>query len=170
MWVATVTDQAGPTSPWNGQPAATTLSNTTVQENGTTILTQVAKAFYQTSPYYPLGENIIQTLASGTFEYTWVTVSYNGFPSTLTVGDSGTIDSGNYLMGIDPGTTRIGSATKTYVVNAWGPTQVQLVITVTGTLNGQSTSSTMAFLVNVQGQVALQYLMVDGVELSNQSL
>ena len=170
MWVATVTDQAGPTSLWNGQPAATTLSSTTVQENGTTILTQAVKAFCQASPYYPLGENITQTLASGTFEYTWVTVSYNGFPSTLTLGDSGTIDSGNYLMGIDPGTTNIGTATETYSVNAWGPTQVQLVITGTGTLNGQSTSSTMAFLVNAQGQVALQYLMVDGVELSNQSL
>jgi hypothetical protein len=170
MWVATVTAQAGPTSPWNGQPAATTENSTTVQENGTTMLTEVDKAFYQATPYYPFGDNITQTTATGTFEYTWVTVTYNGFPSTLTVGDSGTLDSGNYLMGIDPGTTNIGSATHTYTVNAWGPTQLQVVIATTGTLNGQSISSTGAYLVNAQGLVTLQYVMVDGVELSNKSL
>jgi hypothetical protein len=107
-----------------------------------------------------LGESIVSQTSQGTVAETFVLVSWNGLPSTLTVGSNGVLETGNYYAGI-PGTTLIGNLTVSYTVSEHDTKSVTVTQTGSGSINGTPTGSTEVFYVSASGQIEVASLTVD---------
>jgi hypothetical protein len=129
------------TTMFDGQEANSTTISLTITENGSPIVTEIETAYYLENPYQPLGLTL--SYNGGQFEFLYN--STNPLPSTLTVGGSGPLGSGTFY--VVNSNSAIGSLAETYSVtstNNW----VLLNTSATGTVNGQSISQTISYVVN----------------------
>ena len=126
---------------FDGQEASSSTISLTITENGTPIVTEIKKAYYLENPYQPLG----QTLSYNGGQFDFLYNSTNPLPSTLTVGGSGPLGSGTYYV-VNTNDV-IGSLTETYSVTSTS-NWVLLNAYATGTVNGQSISQTISYVVN----------------------
>ncbi|MGO9988424.1 MAG: hypothetical protein ACLPSY_06580 [Steroidobacteraceae bacterium] len=79
------------TSTFNGEaPAYSTVDTFTLEQNGVLIANSISTSYYLLNPYVPLGK----TFGTGT-PFGLVT-SYTPFPTTLSVGNTGPLDSLTY--------------------------------------------------------------------------
>jgi hypothetical protein len=171
-WTATYSSTAAGTSPFNGQVAYDTAIFFTVSRTATVIDSESATEFALMNPYSPLGLVVVMNSLPGRQSVGSIT-SYDPLPSTLTVGESGSLSSGNF-----------GSCcpfTETYSVTLDSPTALFLNIhsvfpdfglyhgeaSLTGLHSGDSTitysitSSGAATLVKIQ-------VTIDGTTLTFQ--
>jgi hypothetical protein len=139
------------TASFDGQMANYNTLGVAITENTNPnpVLSLGAVAFYLTSPYSPLGEEITQ---NGVIVETALLPSFTP-PSSLTVGDSGQLDAISYY---NTSNVLIGNATQTYSVAANNATTVLVTLTTTGTINGAATSDQETFAVDTSGNVVLQ--------------
>jgi hypothetical protein len=128
------------TTMFDGQEANSSTISLTITENGSPIVTEIETAYYLENPYQPLG----LTLSYNGGEFDLLYKSTNPLPSTLTVGDSGPLGSGTYY-GVNTNNA-IGSLTETYSVTSGNG--MLLNTSATGTVNGQSISQTISYMVN----------------------
>jgi hypothetical protein len=149
------------TTMFDGQEANSSTISLTITENGSPIITEIETTYYLENPYQPLGV----TLSYNGGQFDLLYKSTNPLPSTLTVGSSGPLDSGTFY---DVNThDAIGSLTETYSVtssNGW----ILLNTDATGTVNGQSISQTISYVIN-SGEatgVASVEVLVNGTTLS----
>jgi len=149
------------TTMFDGQEANSSTISLTITENGSPIITEIETTYYLENPYQPLGV----TLSYNGGQFDLLYKSTNPLPSTLTVGSSGPLDSGTYY---DVNThDAIGSLRETYSVtssNGW----ILLNTDATGTVNGQSISRTISYVIN-SGEatgVASVEVLVNGTTLS----
>jgi hypothetical protein len=150
------------TAMFDGQAAYSSTNSLTISENGSTIGTEVSTAYYLDSPYEPLG---LSGTVSGT-AYTFLFMSTNPYPSTLTVGSSGPLGSGTYYLS---GTNdAIGSLTETYSVTTYDSGALLLTTYGSGTVNGSSVNEAITYTVDTSGTVALDtvQLTVNGTALT----
>jgi hypothetical protein len=150
------------TTMFDGQAAYSSTISLTIQENGSTIATEASTAYYLESPYEPLG---LSGTVSG-IAYTLLFTSTNPYPSTLTVGSSGTLGTGTYYL---PGTNdAVGSFTETYSVTANSSSNLLLTTHGSGTVVGLSVDETITYIVDSSGAVALDsvQLTVNGTPLT----
>jgi hypothetical protein len=119
------------TASFDGQMANYNTLGVAITENTNPnpVLSRGAVAFYLTSPYSPLGEEITQ---NGVIVETALLPPFTP-PSSLTVGDSGQLDAISYY---NTSNVLIGNATQTYSVAANNATTVLVTLTTTGTVNG----------------------------------
>jgi hypothetical protein len=137
-----------------GQMANSSTSTMTVLENGAAIGTQTTTAYYLSSPFTPLG---LTGTTSGA-GYQVVFNSSNPYPTMLSVGQSGSMDSGTYYS---PGTNVVmGAFSQTYSVDSNDTMTVLLTVHTTGTLNGSPVSETIAYTVDAAGNLALASVQV----------
>jgi len=79
--------------------------------------------------------------------------SINPYPSTLTVGASGTVTSGTYYA---QGTNvAMGTFTQTYSVQGSDPATLLLDVDATGTLNGSAVSENIVYSIDASGNLKL---------------
>jgi hypothetical protein len=127
------------TTMFDGQEANSSTISLTITDNGSPIVTEIDTVYYLENPYQPLG----LTLSYNGGQFDFLYNSINPLPSTLTVGDSGPLGSGTYyVVNTNDG---IGSLTETYSVTS---TSTLLNTYATGTVNGQSISETISYVVN----------------------
>ncbi len=118
-WTATYSNTAGGTTTFDGQVADETSSVFTVSMNATVIDSESMTEYALMNPYSPLGlveyfDSLPGRLSTGSI------TSYDPLPSTLTVGESGSLSTGN-----------LGSCcpfTETYSVTLDSPTALFLNI------------------------------------------
>jgi hypothetical protein len=149
------------TTMFDGQEANSSTISLTITENGSPIVTEIETAYFLENPYQPLGLTL--SYSGGQFDFLYK--STNPLPSTLIVGGSGPLGSGTfYAVNTN---NAIGSLTETYSVtssNGW----ILLNTYATGTVNGQSISQTISYVVN-SGEatgVASVEMLVNGTTLS----
>ena len=150
------------TTMFDGQAAYSSTISLTITENGSTIGTEVSTAYYLESPYEPLG----LSYTAGGISYTLLFSSTNPYPSTLTVGSSGTLGTGTYYL---PGTNDVvGSFTETYSVTANSSSNLLLTTHGSGTVVGLSVDETITYIVDSSGAVSLDsvQLTVNGTPLT----
>jgi hypothetical protein len=148
------------TTMFDGQEANSSTISLTITENGSPIVTEIETAYYLENPYQPLGLTLSYNGGQFDFRYN----STNPLPSTLTVGDSGPLGSGTYY--VVNTNNAIGSLTETYSVTS-SSSWVLLNTYATGTVNGQSISQTISYVVN-SGEatgVASVEILVNGTTL-----
>lgn len=139
---------------WNGNVVSVDTQIQTWAENIQGVLGETDEIFFTTDPFNPLGE-AIQLNAGGNIVYeTFVYTSYQGFPTTLTVGGSGTVAAGNYYTGI-PGTTLIGNATTTYSVAEYDTQAIQVTETTSGVISGNSVSVIVVMLISATDEIQI---------------
>jgi hypothetical protein len=148
------------TTMFAGQEANSSTILLTITENGTPILTEIETAYYLDNPYQPLG----LTLSYNGGRFAFLYNSTSPLPSKLTVGGSGPLGSGTYY--VVNSNNAIGSLTETYSVtstNNW----VLLNINATGTINGQSISQTISYVLSGEAAtgVASVEILVNGTTL-----
>jgi hypothetical protein len=149
-----VTPNQGTVS-FNGQMASSSTLNLQVLNGMALVLNDTTTEYYVENPYMPLG--ISGTTETGT-GFTFTITTESPLPSTLMVGDSGTLFSGNYT-GADG--SAIGMLTETYSVTADTASTLTLTIEDDGTINGNEVIISPAFTVNDMGKiVALQQVTV----------
>lgn len=146
---------------FDGQEANSSTISLTITENGSPIVTEIETAYYLENPYQPLGLTLSYNGGQVDFLYN----STNPLPSTLTVGDSGPLGSGTYY--VVNTNNAIGSLTETYSVTSTG-NWVLLNTHATGTVNGQSISQTISYVVNggAAAGVASVEILVNGTTLN----
>jgi hypothetical protein len=144
----------GGTAMFNGQVAHSSTITITVQANGAQVVSQTSTAYYLENPYMPLG--LTETTNGTTYEFLFTSIS--PLPTTLTVGDSGLLGSGNYT--VQGSQVSVGSLTETYAVTARDATTVMLSVTANGTLNGTAVSDTVNYSVDAMGNLALVSVVV----------
>ena len=134
----------------------------TITENGSPIVTEIDTAFYLENPYQPLG--LAASYNGAQFDLLYN--STNPLPSTLTVGGSGPLGSGTYYV-VNTNDS-IGSLIETYSVASNDASTVLLTTYATGTVNGQSISETINYVVNASGAFELQsvQILVNGTTLN----
>jgi hypothetical protein len=121
VWTATYSSTAaGTTTGFNGQVAYETAIFFTVQKNGTVIDSESYTGFALMNPYSPLGLTESFSGLPGRLSNGSIT-SYGPLPSTLTVGKSGPLSSGNFGNVSYP-------LTQTYSVTQNSPTTLFLNI------------------------------------------
>jgi hypothetical protein len=156
-----VTANSGSAS-FDGQMAQSSVISVTVAENGTPLPTQTTTAWYLTNPYVPLG---LSGTANGTaFEV--IFNSINPFPSTLTVGESGTLASGTFYT---PGSnTAIGSLSVTYAVEANNSSSLLLKVSSSATVATNPLPEVIAYAVDASGHLSLSSIQItlNGVTLT----
>ncbi len=130
------------TTMFDGQEANSSTISLTITENGSPIVAEIDTAYYLENPYQPLG----LTLSSNGGKFEFLYNSINPLPSTLTVGGSGPLGSGTYY--VVNTNSAIGSLTETYSVASNNAGTVLLTTYATGTVNGQSISQTISYVVN----------------------
>ena len=149
------------TTMFDGQEANSSTISLTITENGSPIVTEIETAYYLENPYQPLG----LTLSYNGEQFDFLYKSTNPLPSTLIVGGSGPLGSGTFY---DVNTNNaIGSLTETYSVTS-SDTWILLNTYATGTVNGQSISETISYVIN-GGEatgVASVEILVNGTTLS----
>lgn len=159
--IYSVTTNSGSTS-FDGQMAQSSALVATVAENGTTIGTQTTTAYYLTSPYVPLG---FSGTANGTaFEV--IFNSINPYPSTLMVGESGTLASGTFYT---PGSNAaIGSLSVTYAVEANNSSTLLLKVSSSATVATNPLPEVIAYAVDASGHMSLSSIQItlNGVTLT----
>jgi hypothetical protein len=150
------------TTMFDGQEANSSTISLTITENGSPIVTEIDTAYYLENPYQPLG----LTVSSNGEQFDFLYNSTNPLPSTLTVGDSGTLGSGTYYV-VNTNKS-IGALTQTYSVASNDASTVQLVTYATGTVNGQSISETIYYAVDASGAPQLDWfdIVVNGTTLT----
>ena len=136
------------TSMFNGRVANSSSVTITVSGNGQQ-LTFPSTEYYTLNPYSPLG--LLETVSGTTYEFRIMT--YNPLPATITVGDSGTLDSGNFY--VQGNANPVGSLTETWTVAARDASTVLFSVTGTGTLNGVASTSTVNYSVDANGNIAI---------------
>jgi len=150
------------TTMFDGQMANSGSIAVTVVENGTTVGTENATAYYLTSPYVPLG---LTGTANGTaFEI--IFNSIDPYPSTLTVGESGPLASGTFYT---PGTNvALGSLTVSYSVEANNSSTLLLNVSASSTLGGNPLPELIAYAVDASGHTTLSSIQItlNGVTLT----
>jgi hypothetical protein len=148
------------TTMFDGQEANSSTISLTITENGSAFVTEIESVFYLENPYQPLG--VALTYNGGQFDFLYN--STNPLPSTLTVGDSGPLGSGTYY--VVNTNNAMGSLTEAYSVTSSGG-WILLNTTATGTVNGQSISQTISYVVNAgfAAGVASVEILVDGTTL-----
>ena len=149
------------TTMFAGQEANSSTISLTITKNGSPIVTEIDTAYYLENPYQPLG----LTLSSNGGQFDFLYNSINPLPSTLTVGGSGPLGSGTYyVVNTNNG---IGSLTETYSVTSNDASTVLLTTHATGTVNGQSISETINYVVSASGAVELDSveILVNGTTL-----
>jgi hypothetical protein len=131
------------TTMFAGQEANTSTTTLTITENGSPIVTEIETAYYLENPYQPLGLSISHNGGQIDFLYN----STNPLPSTLAIGDSGQLGSGTYYA---VNTNKaIGSLTETYSVTQNSVNGFVILNTnATGTVNGQSISEKIGYVIN----------------------
>jgi len=132
------------TTMFDGQEANSSTISLTITENGSPIVTEIDTVYYLENPYQPLGLTL--SYNGGQFDFL-----YNGsdpLPSTLTVGGSGPLGSGTYFVANT--NDAIGSLTETYAVasSPLGGSSILLTTYATGTVNGQSISEAIGYVIN----------------------
>jgi hypothetical protein len=148
------------TTMFDGQEANSSTISLTITENGTPIVTEIETAYYLENPYQPLG----LTLSYNGGQFDFLYNSTNPLPSGLSVGDSGPLGTGTYY--VVNSNDAIGSLTETYSItssNNW----VLLNINATGTINGQSISQTISYVLSgdaVMGVASVE-ILVNGTTL-----
>ena len=152
------------TTMFDGQEANSSTISLTVTENGSPIITEIETAYYLENPYQPLG----LTLSYNGGQFDFLYNSTNPLPSTLAVGNSGPLGSGTYY--VLNTNDAIGSLTETYAVasSPLGGSSILLSTYATGTVNGQSISETISFVINggeAMG-VASAEILVNGTTLN----
>jgi hypothetical protein len=157
----TVSNSPGGSMTFNGQVADTSVLALSLSENGVAVSTDDTTAYYLTDPYSPLG-------LSGTTNgvaWTAVVTSYTPFPTTLTVGSSGSLMSANYE---DSMGNVIGGLTETYTVTADTPSDLLLNIDASGSVNGTSVTETLTYSITSTGVLSLAQaqITVNGVTLA----
>ena len=132
------------TTMFDGQEAYSSTISLTITENGSPIVTEIETAYYLENPYQPLGLTL--SYNGGQFDFRFNSTS--PLPSTLTIGDSGPLGSGTYY--VVNTNNAIGSLTETYSVtsSSLGGSSILLTTYATGTVNGQSISQTISYVVN----------------------
>jgi hypothetical protein len=172
-WTATYSSTAAGTSTFNGQAAYATAVFFTVQKNATLIDSESVTEFSLMNPYSPLGLAIGFSSLPGRLSVGTVTSS-SPLPSTLAVGESGSLSAGTFG----------GCActfTETYSVTSGSSTALLLNIhrdfpdfgvfhgeaSLTGLYSG---SSTMTYSIGGSGASTLVRLQVtiDGTTLNFQ--
>ena len=152
------------TTMFDGQEANSSTISLTITENGSPIVTEIETAYYLENPYQPLG----LTLSYNGGQFDFLYNSTNPLPSTLAVGNSGPLGSGTYY--VVNTNDAIGSLTETYAVasSPLGGSSILLTTYATGTVNGQSISETISFVINggeAMG-VASAEILVNGTTLN----
>jgi hypothetical protein len=148
------------TTMFDGQEANSSTISLTITENGSPIVTEIETAYYLENPYQPLG----LTLSYNGGQFDFLYNSTNPLPSGLSVGDSGPLGTGTYY--VVNSNDAIGSLTETYSItssNNW----VLLNINATGTINGQSISQTISYVLSgdaVMGVASVE-ILVNGTTL-----
>ena len=148
------------TTMFDGQVANSSRISLTVTENGSPIVTEIDTAYYLENPYQPLG----LTLSYNGGQFDFLYNSTTPLPSTLTVGDAGPLGSGTYY--VVNTNDAIGSLTETYSVTSTS-NWVLLNTYATGTINGQSISQMISYVVNggYAAGVASVEILVNGTTL-----
>jgi hypothetical protein len=142
------------TTMFDGQMANSASIVLTVLENGTTVATENATAYYLTSPYTPLG--LAGTVNGTAFEI--IFSSIDPYPATFTVGDSGPLASGTfYAAGTN---TALGSLTITYSVEANNSSTLLLKVSSSATLAGNPLPDVIAYAVDASGHTTLSSVEV----------
>ena len=157
----TVSNTPGGSVTFNGQIADTSVLAFSVSENGVVVATDDTTAYYLTDPYSPLG------LSGTTNGVAWsaIITSYTPFPSTLTVGSSGSVFSANYE---DSMGNLIGGLTETYTVAADTASDLLLNIDASGSVNGTSVAEALTYSISSTGALSLAQVQitVNGVTLT----
>ncbi|HYB33212.1 MAG TPA: hypothetical protein VED45_07260 [Steroidobacteraceae bacterium] len=139
---------------FDNQLAHSSTVTISVSANGAQLATQTSTVYYLENPYNPLG--LTETTNGTSYEFLYT--STNPLPTTLTVGDSGPLGSGNYYV---PGSqVPVGSLTETYSVTARDATTVMLSVMASGTLNGTAVSDTVNYSVEAMGNITLVSVVV----------
>lgn len=129
------------TTMFDGQEANSSAILLVITENGAPIVTETETVYYLENPYQPLG----LTLSYNGGQFDFLYNSTNPLPSTLAVGDSGPLGSGTYYAANTH--NAVGSLTETYTVTS-NSNWLLLNTQATGTVNGQSISQTISYVVN----------------------
>jgi hypothetical protein len=137
------------TSMFNGHQATRSTITITVSANGAPVATQTSTAYFLENPFSPLG--LMETVNGTTYDLIFTTV--NPLPSTLSVGDSGTLLTGTFYVAGNPAT--VGMLTESWSVAANDSSTVLFIVASTGTLNGTSVSDTVTYSVDAQGNIAI---------------
>ena len=148
------------TTMFDGHEANSSTISLTITENGSPIVTEVETVYYLENPYQPLG----LTLSYNGGQFDFLYNSTTPLPSTLTVGDSGSLGSGTYYAVNTH--DAIGSLTETYSVTSsnW----LLLNVHSTGTVNGQPISQTISYVINggeAMGVASVE-ILVNGTTLN----
>ena len=132
------------TTMFDGKVANSSTISLTITEKGSPIVTEVDTVYYLENPYQPLG----LTLSSNGVQYNFLYNSSDPLPSTLTVGGSGPLGSGTYF--VVNSNDAIGSLAETYAVasSPLGGSSILLTTYATGTVNGQSISEAIGYVIN----------------------
>jgi hypothetical protein len=132
------------TTMFDGQEANSSTISLTITENGSPIVTEIDTVYYLENPYQPLG----LTLSYNGGQFDFLYNSSDPLPSTLTVGGSGPLGSGTYFVANS--NDAIGSLTETYAVasSPLGGSSILLTTYATGTVNGQSISQAIGYVIN----------------------
>jgi len=150
------------TTMFDGQEANSSTISLTITENGSPIVTEIETAYYLENPYQPLG----LTLSYNGGQFDFLYTSTNPLPSPLTVGGSGPLGSGTfYAVNTN---NAIGSLTETYSVTSTSNNWVLLNTYATGTVNGQSISQTISYVLTGEAAagVASVEILVNGTTLN----
>jgi hypothetical protein len=150
------------TTMFAGHEANSSTISLTITENGVPIVTEIETTYYLENPYQPLG----LTLSYNGAEFDFLYNSTDPLPSTLTVGGSGPLGSGTYY--VVHTNQAIGSLTETYSVTSDSNGFIMLNTFATGTVNGQSISQTISYVVNAgfAAGVASVKTVVNGTTLN----
>jgi hypothetical protein len=150
------------TTMFDGHEANSSTISLTITENGSPIVTEIDTAYYLANPYQPLG----LTLSSNGKHFDFLYNSTNPLPSTLTVGDSGSLGSGTYYV-VNTNES-VGSLTQTYSVTSNDTGNVELTTYATGTVNGHSISETIYYAVDESGAPQMDWfeILVNGTTLT----
>jgi hypothetical protein len=127
------------TTMFDGQEANSSTISLTITENGTPIISEIETVYYLENPYQPLG----LTLSYNGGQFDFLYNSTNPLPTMLTIGGSGPLGSGTFY--VVNSNNAIGSLTETYSVT-WSNAWLLLNINATGTINGQSISQTIGYV------------------------
>jgi hypothetical protein len=139
---------------FNGQMAYSSVLSLTVLQNGATVATDTTTYYYLENPCSPLG------IAGSTSGSQWYVLfnSSTPLPTTLTVGDSGPLGSGNYYDATT--NVEIGSLTATYSVTANDAASLLLNTYASGMINGIAVSETITYRVDASGNISLSSVQV----------
>jgi hypothetical protein len=137
------------TSMFNGHQAASSTITITVSANGVPVATQTSTAYFLENPFSPLG--LMETVNGTTYDLIFTTI--NPLPSTLSVGDSGTLLTGTFYVAANPATA--GTLAETWSVAANDANTVFFIVASNGTLNGTPVSDTVTYSVDAKGDIAI---------------